>query len=451
MKNKAFWVCITIWIIITLIRLFNHQPWFDEANAWIIAQKAHFSQLFLLPKIEGHPFIWYLILMPFAKLNLAYPYSLLIINWLFCFGAVFLIWKYSPFNNFLKASISFSFPFFVLFPIVARCYAISIFLFFILAALFKKKSKHPIVYAGLIFICANTNVMAMIGAFCFGCFLIYDLIKFKQLKNLSITILWALLTFSILLVQYMGLNKTYTDERMTVGLNLNFFCNTFVFPQLVNLIILIILVIGFGFVLFKSKKAFIFITICYTYLFSIFQFAYLGNEWHHYFVYIYLIIAVWLLLIDKTVKENIKKTATTLLIILSLFFTFDFRYRPLVFNSHSKDFAQFIEQNKQARFILFFGNFLAVVPYLDNIEEYDIYHYQTGLNINEKVKKIRHNDLLTSEKVYNLLSKEKINYGFSEKSLNTLFFDKHTIKFIPVKIYPLRFNKKYYIYKIETN
>ena len=451
MKSKTFWVCITIWIIITLIRLFHHQPWFDEANAWIIAQRANPLQLFSLSKVEGHLFLWYLILMPFAKLNIAYPYSLLIINWLFCLGAIFVLWKYAPFNKFLKASITFSFPFFALFSIISRCYTISIFLFFILMALFEKKSKHPIIYVILIFLCANSNAVSAIGAFCLGCFLLHDLIKAKQIKDTIITSFLGLLTAGILTFQFIGLNTTYIDERMTLGLNLHFFSNAFVFPQLINLIFLIIFVVGFSFVLFKSKKAFLFITLCYLYLFSIFHFVYLGNEWHHYFLYIYLIIAIWILLNDKNVKENIKNTATILLIILSLFFTFDFRYRPLVFDSHSKDCAQFIEQNKQARFILFFGHFLAVIPYLDNIEEYDIYHYQTALNINEKTKKIKHNDLLTSEKVYKLLSPEKINYGFSERPLDTLTFNKHTIKFIPVKIFNLRFNEKYYIYKIETN
>lgn len=449
--NKTFIICITFWLVITLIRLFNHQPWFDEANVWMIAQKASFGQLFLLTKIEGHPFVWYMVIMPFAKLNFMYPYSLLIVNWLFCLGAILTLWKYAPFNNILKCAISFSFPFFALFPIVARCYSISIFILFVLAALFEKKSKHPIIYSILILICANTNAMAMIGSFCFGCFLFFDLIKEKQIKNIIITSVTAVLTALILFLQYSGLDKTYTDERLTSGLNIGFFSNTFIFPVEINIILLSIFVLGFFILLLKSPKAFIFTFICYVYLLAIFEFSYSGNEWHHYFFYIYLIIGVWILLNDNNVTDNIKKGITCLLVILSAFFIIDYRYRPLVFNSHSYDIAKFIENNEQARFILFDGNFLSTIPYFDKSKKYDIYHYQTGLNINETAKQIKHSEIISAEKIHSLMSKNKINYGISDKYFDVINNDKYSLKFEPVKIYPLGYNYNYYIYKIYTD
>lgn len=451
MKNKTFWVCIIFWVIITLLRLFNHQPWFDEANVWIIAQKAHFTQLFLLPKIEGHPFLWYMIVMPFAKLNLAYPYSLLFINWLFCFGTVLILWKYSPFNNWLKAFITFSFPFFVLFPIVARCYAISIFLLFILTALFEKKSKYPIIYSALIFLCANTNVMAMIGAFVFGGFLLFDLIKQKQIKNTLISGFIGFFTVLALFFQYYGLDKTYTDSRLTSGINFSFWSHAFIFPQIINFILLIIFVLILLFLLFKSKKAFIFISVCYGYLLSIFMFSYSGNEWHHYFFYIYLLISTWILFNDETVKNNIKQIISWALIILSLLFVIDYRYTPHVFHSNSKNISEFIKENENARFILFSGTFLSVIPYFDKDKTYDIYHYQTGLNINEKAIKIKHNETISAEKIYNLMAKNQINYGISDKYFDYITDNKHKLKFIPIKVYNLGFNQFYYIFKIENN
>lgn len=450
MKSKTFWVCIIFWILITLLRLFNHQPWFDEANVWIIAQKANLFQLFLLPKIEGHPFLWYMVIMPFAKLNLAYPYSLLIVNWLFGLGTILLIWKYAPFNNWLKVFITFSFPFFVLFPIVARCYAISIFLLFILTVLFEKKSKYPIIYSVLIFLCANTNVMAMIGAFVFGGFLLFDLIKEKQVKNILLSGFVGFLTVLTLFFQYYGLDKTFTDSKLTSGINFNFWSHAFIFPQVINFIFLIIFIITFSFLLFKSKKAIIFISVCYSYLLGIFMLSYSGNEWHHYFFYVYLLISAWFLLNDSYVKNNIKQITSFVLILLSLFFVIDYRYTPHVFHSNSKNISEFIKENENARFILFSGTFLSVIPYFEKSKLYDIYHYQTGLNINEKVIKIKHDETISAEKIYNLMAKNKINYAIADKYFDYIKDEKYNLKFIPVKIYNLGFNQFYFIYRIEN-
>lgn len=450
MKSKTFWICIIFWVLITLVRLFNHQPWFDEANVWIIAQKANIFQLFLLPKIEGHPFLWYMTVMPFAKLNLAYPYSLLLVNWLFCFGAIFILWKYAPFNNWLKAFITFSFPFFVLFPIVARCYAISIFLLFLLTALYEKKSKYPNIYAVLIFLCANTNVMALIGAFVFGVFLIFDLVHQKQKKDVLFSSLIGILTGLTLFFQYYNLDKTFTDSRLTSGINFIFWSNAFIFPQIINFIFLVIFIIIFSFLLFKSKKAFTFVFICYSYLLAIFMFSYSGNEWHHYFFYIYLIIGVWILLNDNAIKDNIKHIISLVLVALSLFFVIDYRYTPHVFHSNSKNISEFIKENENARFILFSGTFLSVIPYFEKSKLYDIYHYQTGLNINEKAVKIKHDETISAEKIYGIMAKNKINYAITDKYFDYIKDKKYNLKFIPVKIYNLGFNQFYFIYRIEN-
>ena len=104
--NKYFqWGLLLLYVIITFVRVINHQTWYDEARAWLIAENLNLFEIFDLMKIEGHTFVWFVLLMPFAKTHFAYPYSMQIMNWIFCVSAVFVMWKYSPFNNWVKALI----------------------------------------------------------------------------------------------------------------------------------------------------------------------------------------------------------------------------------------------------------------------------------------------------------------------------------------------------------
>ena len=204
MKNKKlFWICIGIWIVITLLRLLYHQPWYDEAHAYMLVQNYSFLDLISEMREEGHLMVWYLLIMPFAKLKLWYPYPMQILNWLFAFAALLIMWKKAPFHPVTKFIITFSYPFLAELPVVARCYAVGVVLLFLIASLYKNALKHPIWYAVLIALCANTSVMALFGASAFGFVFAYDLIKGALAGNVSkkdFRIAFSVLALSAVLV-----------------------------------------------------------------------------------------------------------------------------------------------------------------------------------------------------------------------------------------------------------
>lgn len=110
-NNLWFWIVITIYVLITVLRVLNHQPWFDEAHAWHIAQEKNLLEVIQLMPVEGHTFIWYLLLMPFAKTNFHYPWPMFILNYTFALVSVIILWKKAPLHNITKTIITFSFPF----------------------------------------------------------------------------------------------------------------------------------------------------------------------------------------------------------------------------------------------------------------------------------------------------------------------------------------------------
>ena len=103
---------LLIFIVLTLFFMFQRAPFCDEANAWMISKSFNLFELFKIEKLDGHLFIWHTILMPFAKNDFFYPYSMYIINWIFCIIALIIFWNKAPFNLVEKIFISFLLVFF---------------------------------------------------------------------------------------------------------------------------------------------------------------------------------------------------------------------------------------------------------------------------------------------------------------------------------------------------
>ena len=53
-NSKLFITVILIYIIVTVLRLIFHQPWYDEAHAWTVAEQLNLKEIIDLMRIEGH-------------------------------------------------------------------------------------------------------------------------------------------------------------------------------------------------------------------------------------------------------------------------------------------------------------------------------------------------------------------------------------------------------------
>ncbi len=163
-KNKVNLVVMLCYSIITFIILLFHESWRDEAQAWLIARDLNIIDIFRQMKYEGHPVIWYLILVPFAKLGLPYV-TVKIVSWLICNIAVWLILKKAPFNLILKILFIFSMPMIYLYPSISRSYCLIPLAITLVAIYFGQRHEKPIQYILSILFLANTHVImyGMVG------------------------------------------------------------------------------------------------------------------------------------------------------------------------------------------------------------------------------------------------------------------------------------------------
>ena len=384
---------VIFWCFITLIRVFNHSPWYDEYHAWQIAHDLNVFELFSFLKEEGHTFIWFLLLMPFAKTNFMYPYSMLLLNWVFCFIAILILWTKSPFNNWVKFLISFSFPFLGLYSVLARCYSIGIMLLFILISLDKDKLKYPIWYSLLLILLANTSLMGTVPATVLGVRFAFEIFKNKQkiFVPFSIAIFGAVL----ILVQLIGSPEaglSFYPEKITLFnvLPARITLDSFWVWSFYSVLTLIFLIIFYV----KNKIFPVFFIFSILMLVGIFC-IYFGSLWHLFFIYIYLIASCWLVLQRENLKwKNVLIIALIIITIPCFIYKPIFKDYNVVFKNNIGTVANEIktDKNLNGSTIMIFRQFdTAIQPYLQknniNIVNYcsgELLNYNTTSYVNSK-------------------------------------------------------------------
>ena len=94
-------IVFVIYVIITIIIAVNHECWEDEAQSWLIARDLNFFEMIQQTKYEGHSFLWYYIIAPFAKMGFTADAQICISS-IFAIATVYIILKKSPFNKLTK-------------------------------------------------------------------------------------------------------------------------------------------------------------------------------------------------------------------------------------------------------------------------------------------------------------------------------------------------------------
>lgn len=152
---------LLLYVGCNLFLLAHHENWRDEAQAWQIARNLGLSALFDQLRYEGHPCLWYLILMPFAKLGL--PFSCMgFISLAFMSGAVWIILRKSPFLWPVRLILVFSSFFVYFYPVISRSYSMIPLLLAWIAVLYPDRKQKGLAYGAALALLTQTHVY-MVG------------------------------------------------------------------------------------------------------------------------------------------------------------------------------------------------------------------------------------------------------------------------------------------------
>src|SRR3954466_7845042 len=161
-KERYQLIVFSIFVLLLAIAVSHHEPWMDEAQAWLLAKDASFKELFLkYLRYEGSPGLWHLILIVPAKLGLPY-FTINILSAFFAAAGVWLFIKHAPFPVVIKILYPFTFFVFFQYGVVARNYCLIAPILFLIAINYHKKAEHPYFFVFLLCLFANISAHTFI-------------------------------------------------------------------------------------------------------------------------------------------------------------------------------------------------------------------------------------------------------------------------------------------------
>jgi len=148
---------LLVFTAIAAVALCFHEPWADEAQAWLIARDLGIRGIFHQMGYEGSPPLWHLLLWGLIRLRL--PYAALPAVSLTLVAAAMYIWlRWSPLPAPVRLLVPFAFYYQYQYAVVARSYALSTLLAFAAVALWRAKPARVIPLGLVVALLAQTNM-----------------------------------------------------------------------------------------------------------------------------------------------------------------------------------------------------------------------------------------------------------------------------------------------------
>lgn len=186
--KKLNYVLVIVWLIIAVIAMFHHEIWRDEARVWWFLQEYDYKTLFRAIPNDGHPYLWYLILLPFAKNN--FPvFTMQIVSLLSVFFSVCIFCFKSKFNFLIKVLFVLSSGMLYFLPVISRNYAIIPIFLFSLAVLYPKRNEHYFLYTFNLILLSQTHILMEGTSFILWLLFVIEQIKLMKLSDIKQTLL----------------------------------------------------------------------------------------------------------------------------------------------------------------------------------------------------------------------------------------------------------------------
>jgi hypothetical protein len=155
----GLYLALTGWVAI------YHEPWTDEAQAWLLARDNSLcALLFRRLHYEGTPGLWHALLWLFCRLHFSYA-AMHAATVFIGVAAAFLLLRRSPFPALVRWLLPFSVALAYQTPVIARSYSLTPLLGFAICVALGAKKERPLLVALLAGLLANTSLIAVFLAF----------------------------------------------------------------------------------------------------------------------------------------------------------------------------------------------------------------------------------------------------------------------------------------------
>ncbi len=160
-KREKSWVAgliVLAWLWMNGIAAFHYEPWHDISQSWMIVRDLDLPGIFRQLSFEGHPCLWYMLLLPFVRLGFPFE-TIIVISLMLMLAALVLFLLYAPFRLPCKAVMAFSALFMFYLPVNARSYALVPLLLMLVYLAYPTRLTHPVRYACVLFLLCQVQVL----------------------------------------------------------------------------------------------------------------------------------------------------------------------------------------------------------------------------------------------------------------------------------------------------
>lgn len=161
----------------------HHEPWFDEAQAWLLARDNGLWDLLAhRVRYEGTPGLWHAIVWLAIRAGLPYAWFFVLPGAFAVAGAAVILWR-APFPAPLRVALLTSYYYGYQFSVVARSYCLDLLLVPLAAVFFADRVERPIRYAVVIGLVANANTHGLLVGGVLGLELAWQMIRNRRLDR----------------------------------------------------------------------------------------------------------------------------------------------------------------------------------------------------------------------------------------------------------------------------
>lgn len=161
--KKICTIVFCVFILLSAVISYFHEPWLDEAQSWMIGRDAsYYDMIFVLPHYEGHPPVWSLLLSIPAKLGMPYELSLGIVMLIISSITAYLIIFRSPFCGAVRLILPFTYFFFYQYGMIARPYGLLTLGLMLAAMFYKDRNKNPFRFAAALALVCGASAFGIL-------------------------------------------------------------------------------------------------------------------------------------------------------------------------------------------------------------------------------------------------------------------------------------------------
>lgn len=401
-----------VYLIFNGILLILHEPWRDEANVWLMAGELSPMELLREIKYQGHPCLWYFLVMPFAKLGFPLRTIGIISYSVMGLTAGIFLWK-APVHKVTKAFCLFSPVFTYFYPVIARNYCLIALLLMLLAWQYTERNIYTIRYGLLLGLLVQADTIAIpIAGLISVMWLLENLgfcirtKKFRQMKKVlaGIWIPAASLLFWIL--QFYQVSDSSQFQMRELGLGETFHeIRNFSFGILVRMtgaeqnhirLFFACCLVAFLIISLKLKNGWAFGVLLGTFLFyaAFSALVYQLHIWHYIslgYVFIWSIWILWKQAEERNAEDKVSKgmlwILEGLLVLLAMCMTIHWNSEAEPSNlnqalcgvySDGENTADFIRENIAPRELIVSDNVPLASSVLAHLKGYEFYYAGNG-------------------------------------------------------------------------